>query len=1068
MKLIRNCTVLLIFLTGLQVCFAQKPVIHSVDRHTAASGDVVTINGIFNGDISKLAVSFGAQRGTIKFASEQLLEVTVPDGPTYENIVVTDLISGLSDQTEFPFLSSFGGNHGITSANLEGQKDFDAETGLYDLCLCDFDNDGRTDVATANDGANSITLLANTTTGPGLATITFNKIPFLIGARSIHARCGDLNGDGKPDLVISEGGATGDRLFIFRNTSTGPGVFTFSVQSLNITGSKVKRTEIADLDNDGKPEVIVTNQNETGDRITILVNESTSSSIAFSSTRITLAVPGASSTDGIVVEDLNGDNLPDIITSQFLTQTSNIFILRNTSIPGNISFTFDQMLSIGGSVVNLKVGDLDGDGKPEIAATQLIGGSVSFFRNQTAGSISFASPVSFATASRPWGIDFGDIDGDARPDVVIASLDKSLTILNNESTSGNLAFATYLQPTTYINRHVVVGDVDGDSKPDIVFASVDDNNAGIPASKASVIRNRSCLVPTINPGGPITICTGFPLQLTTTSSRGVTYQWKNGASTVASGTNAYYDVTASGSYSVVAVSEGGACTQTSNVVSVTVDPGTTSGTAVPTNNGPVCAGSTATLSVNNVSATAYNWTGPAGYTGSGLNPASIPNFQSENAGRYYVDVMVNGCLAQQASTVVEMISVPDFAVSYTGSQVICPPDTKTLSVVPNDPDFTYQWAEKSTGNIAGATGPTLSVSASGEYFVKATYTANPSCAVIESPAVAITFTTPLVADFTAPATACTSQLIDFTDQSTGDGAVTRYYEWDFGNGQTSTQQNPTYQYAAANTYTVTMKVSYSNGACVDQISKTITVQAAPAVSITTPGNVFSVCQGESLPLTVSGTFSSYQWSTGETTPSINISVPGTYSVDVTSGTCILTASVNVNGLDLPTVTASADPAIVNEGQSSQLQATGLSSYLWTPSQSLSDPTLANPLATPTATTVYTVTGTSTNGCTGTATVEVTVKGDLITNKLRPSKFISPENGDSINELWLVENILDYPQCAVSIYDDKGIKVYESKPYNNDWAGTYKGRQLPDGVYYYIIRCDGEENTPKTGSITILR
>jgi gliding motility-associated-like protein len=90
------------------------------------------------------------------------------------------------------------------------------------------------------------------------------------------------------------------------------------------------------------------------------------------------------------------------------------------------------------------------------------------------------------------------------------------------------------------------------------------------------------------------------------------------------------------------------------------------------------------------------------------------------------------------------------------------------------------------------------------------------------------------------------------------------------------------------------------------------------------------------------------------------------------------------------------------------------------------------------------------------------------NKLVPSKLLSPDNGDALNNFWLVENILNYPQCSITIYDDKGIRVHEAKPYNNDWDGTYKARQLPDGVYYYIIRCDGEEDNPRSGSITILR
>ena len=1050
------------------VCFSQKPVISSVDKVSGTNGKLVTIQGTFNNDINRVSVSFGAEKGAVQFVSDQLLEVQVPAGATYENIVVTDLNSGLSDQTDLPFLLSFGGNHGITGASLEGQLDFDSEKGLYDLCLCDFDSDNRTDVATANDGANSLNLFANTTPLTGLANISFNRIPFLIGAHSIHARCGDLNGDGKPDLIVSEGGANGDRIFVFRNTSTGPGVFTFSIQSITLTGKKVKRTDIADLDNDGKPELIVTNQ--TGGDITILVNQSNTANISFSPTPITLAIAVAKSTDGIAVEDLDGDGRPEIVTSQFLTQTSDIFIFKNKSLPGNMIFSHDQTLTISGTVVNLKIGDLDGDDKPEIAATQLIGaGTVSIFKNQSSTAIVFATPVSFATDVRPWGLDFGDIDGDGRTDIIVASLEKSLTILNNIGNGTTLDFSTILQPTNYINRHVGIGDIDGDGKPDIVFTSVDDNNNNVLASKVSVFRNKSCLVPKINPSGPITICTGFPLQLTTAKSRGTNYEWKNGTTTVANGADAFFDITVSGSYTVIATSEGGACTETSNTVSVTIDPGTTSGTAVPVNDGPVCAGSTLSLSVNDVNGTAYNWTGPNGYIGTGLTPTAITNFQEVNAGRYYLDVVVNGCIAQQVSTVVDIISVPAFQISYSGSDVICPPDTKTLTVVPDHPSFTYQWAERTTGDIGAPTGtPALSVNASGKYFVKAQYTPNPACASVEIPDVEITFSTPPVADFAIPLSACTGQVVDFTNQSTSDGAVTTFYQWSFGDSQTSTDESPTHQYTTAKTYTVVLKASYNNGACETQATKNIVIESTPSAAITAPGNLFSICGGDTLQLGVSGTFTSYQWSTGEGTPSIDIMAPGNYTVEVSTGTCIVTAAVTVEELPGPVVIATADPVQINEGETSQLSATGLDNYLWDPAAFLNNATLQDPVATPVGTTVFTVQGTDSNGCPGVATVEVSVKGDLIVNKLDPSKFISPDNGDGINNFWLVGNIVDYPQCAVTIYDDKGIKVYDAKPYNNDWDGTFNGKQLPDGVYYFIIRCDGEEATPRSGSITVLR
>src|SRR5687768_14568466 len=84
-------------------CFSQKPVIREVDKMSGSSGEVVTLHGTFNTDVTQVSVSFGAAKGNVQFVSDQLLEVKAPAGATYENIVVTDLASGLSDQSGFPF-----------------------------------------------------------------------------------------------------------------------------------------------------------------------------------------------------------------------------------------------------------------------------------------------------------------------------------------------------------------------------------------------------------------------------------------------------------------------------------------------------------------------------------------------------------------------------------------------------------------------------------------------------------------------------------------------------------------------------------------------------------------------------------------------------------------------------------------------------------------------------------------------------------------------------------------------------------------------------------------------------
>jgi gliding motility-associated-like protein len=360
------------------------------------------------------------------------------------------------------------------------------------------------------------------------------------------------------------------------------------------------------------------------------------------------------------------------------------------------------------------------------------------------------------------------------------------------------------------------------------------------------------------------------------------------------------------------------------------------------------------------------------------------------------------------------------------------------------------------------------VVSTGAYFVKAQYVPNPACISIESEDVDITFSAPPVANFNAPAIACMGESVSFVNQSTTNGTIDKTFTWTFGDSQTSATENPTHQYTAANTFGVTLQVSYGSAACQGQITKNIVIESAPAAVITAAGNTFDLCPGDSIQLSIAGPFTSFQWNTGESTSSIFVKDAGTYDVDVTTANCLITATATIDPLPAPDVTVSADPLEIMEGGSSQLVASGLSTYLWAPPENLTDPAISDPVANPPGTTVYTVTGTDDNGCNGAAMIEVRVKGDLIVNKLTPAKFFSPENGDAINDSWLITNIQTYPQCQVSIYDDKGIKVYESKPYVEDWKGTYKGRPLPDGVYYYIIRCDGEEETPRSGSITILR
>jgi gliding motility-associated-like protein len=560
------------------------------------------------------------------------------------------------------------------------------------------------------------------------------------------------------------------------------------------------------------------------------------------------------------------------------------------------------------------------------------------------------------------------------------------------------------------------------------------------------------------------------MSLTTTPSAGLSYQWKNNETVVEESENNFFTASVTGKYTVTVTSQiDEACVFTSNEVVVTVE--STSPLTSPAQINeiePICIGATLNLSAVDIGASDYKWTGPNGYEGTGLvaNPA-ISDFQRQNAGRYFLEVFAGTCVSEKTSMVVQVFDAPEFRLTADEMEIICDGKPKKITINPQPAGFTYQWYEVTRGALAGATDPSLVATENGSYYAKATTT--PACASGETPVSKIIFTNAPVASFEAPESVCPGESITFLNTSTGDVALGLTYLWKFGDGTESNDQHPTHVYPLPSTYTVNLKVQYENGSCAETTTKTIVVDTSPEVVITTANGAMDLCPGESLTLVIEDTFETYNWETGEQTAELIVDEPGFYSVTVsTASGCEGTGSINIGQFQKPVVTVQASAIEINEGESVQLTASGLQDYHWTPADAVDFPESPVTNGSPLVSTVYTVSGKDENGCPGEAQIEIFVKGDVATKKIIPSKFFSPENGDDINKFWIVDKILNYPRCGVTIFDDKGVKVFEAKPYLNDWDGSYNGKQLPDGVYFYIIRCDGEENSPKTGSVTIIR
>lgn len=213
---------------------------------------------------------------------------------------------------------------------------------------------------------------------------------------------------------------------------------------------------------------------------------------------------------------------------------------------------------------------------------------------------------------------------------------------------------------------------------------------------------------------------------------------------------------------------------------------------------------------------------------------------------------------------------------------------------------------------------------------------------------------PSVAAFTSSAVKCTNSAINFTDQSTNNPTS---WSWSFpgGSPSSSTAQNPTVTYTAAGTYTATLQAS--NGSATAGASQTYTFNVTGTPTLSAPSATF--CEG-SFPfsLTASGA-TTYSWSTGATTSSIQVNPSATTNYTVTGTTNGCSASQQVTAFDLsPQVSVSS--VTICAGGTATLTASGATSYMWSNSA-----TTSSIVVSPSTPTSYTVTG-SAFGCTNTA------------------------------------------------------------------------------------------------------
>ena len=379
----------------------------------------------------------------------------------------------------------------------------------FAVSVGDVNGDGKVDVIVASNclsnsdcSTGSLSVLMSNGDGTLQPAVSYGSG----GASSQYLALVDVNGDGKSDIVAANSCASNNNCAngsVGVLLNNGDGTFQNAI-AYNATGSGAVFVAAGDLNNDGKADLVVasncTNSNDcsTGSMSVLLGNGDGSFQTAVN------YASGGQSTQALAIGDVNGDGKFDVVLADFCVSNSSCQVGQISLLLGNGDGTFQPATTFnsGGTYTrNVVLADLNGDGKLDVLAASQTdqggqwqdGGVVSVLLGN--GDATF-QPAFAYTSGQYAGISLAvtDLNHDGKLDAVMAS-----ECVNNYSCltggvsvylgngDGTLVGAPNYNPGGWNAFSVAMADVDGDGKLDLLVSEQCNNNNSCSNGVASVL-----------------------------------------------------------------------------------------------------------------------------------------------------------------------------------------------------------------------------------------------------------------------------------------------------------------------------------------------------------------------------------------------------------------------------------------------------------------------------------------------------------------------------------------------------------------------------------------------------